>query len=361
MRDAFAIAALVAVSATLGLVSTGHASGIDVVAVEAGGRHTCIIVDEGDVMCWGQNVAGQLGDGTTDGSSAPVQVPGLSGVQAISAAELHTCALMSDGRVLCWGEHDGRLGVPAPDGAPSPTPEFVCADESCVSSLSGVLAVSAGGAHTCALMDGGAVKCWGENEDGQLGDGTMTDRTTPVEVAGLPGAVAVAAGGSHTCAITAGGAAFCWGSNGEGQIGDGRACGFRCSSPSPVTGLENSAAAITSAGLHSCALTAAGAVRCWGLNFDGQAGDGTEDNIRIESTAVSGLSSGVVAISADGRFRGHTCALRAAGDVRCWGDNDDGQLGDGTTTDRLVPVTVPGLADIAALAAGKKAEDIVVL
>ncbi len=321
-------------------------------AVSAGGRHTCVLTEAGGLRCWGANGSGQLGDGTTADRASPVDVVGLeSGVVAVSSGLLHTCALMDDGAVLCWGQDDGRLGIGAPSNAAAPTPATVCADVTCSAALTGALAVAAGGSHSCTLMAGGTVRCWGDNEDGQLGDGTRTATATPIAVVELTNAVAVAAGESHTCALTEAGAILCWGSNGEGQIGDDRACGRRCSEPSQVAGLESGVAAISAGGLHNCALMTDATVRCWGLNFDGQSGDGTSDNIRVTPVAVSGLS-GVTALSSNGSFRGHTCAITAAG-VACWGDNANGQLGDGTTADRALPVDVVGLGvPVSAISSG---------
>ena len=180
----------------------------------------------------------------------------------------------------------------------------------------------------------------------------MMDRATPVDVPGLENLVAISAGGFHTCVITQEGAATCWGKNLEGQVGDDRACGIDCPAPSLVSGLGSGVVAITTAGLHTCALTEQGAVYCWGFNFDGQVGDGTSQNVRLAPVAVSGLDTGVVAVSANGEFRGHACAVTSAGGLLCWGDNANGQLGDGTTTDRHVPVEVTELGSVSAVEAG---------
>ena len=323
-------------------------------AVSAGGRHTCAITSLGGVQCWGQNDSGQLGDGTTADSSLPVDVVGLtSGVAAISSGLSHTCALTMGGEAICWGDNaNGQLGTGAATNAPSATPAPVCADPACATPLAGIIAIAAGSSHTCAVTNDATVTCWGANEDGQLGDGTRTASDTPVDVAGITTATAITTGESHSCALTSGGAALCWGSNGEGQIGDDRACGRRCAAPSQVAGLESGVAAISVGGLHTCALLDDGTARCWGFNFDGQSGDGTSANIRVTPVPVSGLS-GILAISANGAFRGHTCAITAAGGVACWGDNANGQLGDGTTEDRAEPVAVAGLSGgILALSSG---------
>ena len=311
-------------------------------AVVAGEFHTCALTTGGAVWCWGDNPYGQLGDGTTTQRMTPVAVKLEADIVAIAAGADHTCALTTGGAVTCWGGNwDGQLG----DGTTSNHLDPVA-----VSGLgSGVAAIAAGGDHTCALTTAGAVMCWGTNYDGQLGDGTTDERPTPVAVQGLEsGVVAIAAGLMHTCALTTSGAAKCWGTNYTGQLGDGT-IDTRLT-PAAVSGLGGGAAAIAAGGYHTCALLDGGAARCWGGNRDGQLGDGTTDD-RLTPTPVSGLSSGVAAIAA-GAY--HTCALLNGGAVRCWGSNQYGQLGDATTGDRLLtPAAVRGLGSgVAAIAAG---------
>ena len=313
------------------------------VAIAAGGSHTCALLSTGGVMCWGYNGLGQLGNGTTTDSLAPVEVFGLtSGVAAIAAGGGHTCAVTAAGGVKCWGRNDvGQLG----DG--TTMERLTPVDVSGLSS--GVAAIAAGGNHTCALTAAGGVKCWGDNSYGALGDGTTTNRLTPVDVSGLTsGVAAIAAGESHTCALTASGGVMCWGYNLYGQLGEGTRGNYQ--TPVDVSGLSSGVTAITAGYDHTCALTAAGGVKCWGWNSFGQLGDGTT-TYHLTSVDVSGLSNGVTAIAAGGS---HTCALTALGGVMCWGKNDVGQLGDGTTTDRLTPVDVSGLSSgVAAIAVGE--------
>jgi alpha-tubulin suppressor-like RCC1 family protein len=310
---------------------SGLGSGVTALAAEY--HHTCALTSGGGVKCWGWNSNGQLGDGTTTNRTTPVDVVGLSsGVTALVAGERHTCALTSGGGVKCWGyNYYGQLG----DG--TPMNRYTPVDVSGLSS--GVTAVAAGYRHTCALTSGGGVKCWGRNNYGQLGDGTNTNRYTPVDVSGLgSGVTALAGGGEHTCAVTSGGGVKCWGYNYYGQLGDGTTT--HRYTPVDVSGLGSGVTALAGGGEHTCALTSGGGVKCWGRNNSGQLGDGTNTN-HTTPVDVSGLSSGVTALAAGGF---HTCAVTSAGGVKCWGYNYFGQLGDGTIANRYTPVDVSGLS-----------------
>ncbi len=202
--------------------------------------------------------------------------------------------------------------------------------------------ITAGGDHTCAILDDGSVRCWGSNSDGQLGDGTTTSRNTPTALSSWPSgrtAVAITAGGYHTCAILDDGSVRCWGYNSGGQLGDGTTTSRN--TPTAIMWWNPSGrttAAITAGDYHTCAIFDDGSVRCWGWNDDGQLGDGTTTS-RNTSTALSSWPSGrtAVAITA-GDY--HTCAILDDGSVRCWGYNNHGQLGDGTSTNRYTPTSV---------------------
>jgi alpha-tubulin suppressor-like RCC1 family protein len=338
------------------------AATVPATAIATGAAHSCALTRTDGVRCWGWNVLGQLGDGTTVDRSTPVDVSGLSsGVTAIAAGGVHSCALMSTGGVKCWGSNGGALG----DGTTST--RFTPVDVSGLSS--GVLAIAAGDGYSCALMTTGGVKCWGSNQVGQLGDGTTVKRSTPVDVLGLSsGVTAIAAGGDHSCALMSTGGVKCWGNNFSGQVGDGTTDSRL--TPADVFGLSGGVTAIAAGGFHSCALTATGGVKCWGDNSGFQLGDGTRAN-HLTPVDSSGLGGGVRAI-ATGRFhtcvlttsgsakcsygdlglsgltaiaagQAHTCVLTDTGGVRCWGDNAVGQLGDGTTANRVTPLNVVGL------------------
>jgi len=317
-------------------------AGAKATAIAAGYAHTCALTSAGAVKCWGRNGSGQLGDGTTSRRLTPVAVSGLvSGVQAIATGAAHSCALTSAGRVKCWGYNgDGELG----DGTTSRRLTPVA-----VSGLAGGFqAIAAGEAFSCALTSAGGVRCWGGSEYGELGDGTTTRRLTPVAVSGLAsGVAAIAVGYLHTCALTSAGGVKCWGENDYGQLGDGTTTDRHA--PVDVSGLAGGVTAISAGGGHSCALTSAGGVKCWGSNYLGELGDGTTTR-RLTPVGVSGLAGGVAGIAAG---EAHSCALTSAGAVKCWGYNGYGQLGDGTTTDRHAPVAVSGLAaGVRAITAG---------
>lgn len=303
--------------------------------IAAGDNHTCTINDGGGVSCWGAF----NGWGDVNGSFFPVDVPGLtSQVVALAPGQWHTCALTIGGRVSCWGANsNGQLG----NG--TQTPSIVPVDVSGLTS--GVTAIASGGDHTCAVTAAGAVKCWGVNEQGQLGVAVVTISPVPVEVSGLEsGVIAVAVGGNHSCALMIVGGVKCWGANGNGQLGDGTT--EMSHAPVDVVGLDSGVSTITAGGEHTCALMTAGGIKCWGDGDAGELGTGAfvDSGTPVD---VTGLSSGVAAVSAGG---GHTCALLTSGGVRCWGS--DG-LGTGSSDPSALPVDVVGLGGGAiALAAG---------
>ena len=299
----------------------------DVTAIAAGGDHSCGLTGGGGVKCWGNNSSGQLGDGTTDNRSIPVDVTGLtSGVIGIVTGADHTCALTSGGGVKCWGSSQyGQLG--------NGTSNTISTTPVDVTGLgSGVIKISSGGNHVCALTTSD-VKCWGFNLFGQLGDGTNTSRSTPVSVTGLSGATAMAAGFSHTCALISAGGMKCWGGNAAGQLGTGNMVDVY--TPIDVTGLATGVTSIAAGGVHTCALIGGG-MKCWGGNSYGELGDGTTTN-RLTPIDVNGLTSGVTKVTVGGY---HTCAVKDGDSAKCWGWNYFGQLGNGTTQDSSIPVDI---------------------
>jgi alpha-tubulin suppressor-like RCC1 family protein len=305
----------------------------EITKLVAGGSHTCALDSSGGVKCWGNNNIGQLGDGTTIARYTPVEVSGLnSGVIALAAGARHTCALDKDGGVKCWGKNNyGQLGDGTTNDRYMPV--------EVIGLSSGVTALATGVDYTCALTSEGGIKCWGWNGYGQLGDGTTDDHYTPVDVSGLTsGVIGLTTGWIHTCALTSSGGLKCWGWNNHGQLGD-NTTEYK-HTPVDVIGLTRESKSIVAGGNYTCSIIIGGEVYCWGHNYYGQLGDGTTTD-KLTPVAVSGLSSGVQALTAGWH---HTCAITSNGGVMCWGRNENGQLGDGSVTDRLMPVDVIGLS-----------------
>ncbi len=320
-------------------------SSLEVTKVSAGTDHTCGIL-EGAAYCWGDNTNGELGRGNTTDATVPTAVVttgALSGktVTDISAAMdnggnggQHTCAV-ADGGVYCWGlNSDGELGNGTTTQSSTPVQ---------AGTITGATAVSTGYMHSCALA-GGKVYCWGDNSRGQLGDGTTTQRNSPVQVAGVLAGktvTSIATGAAHTCAV-AGGAAYCWGSNVSGQLGI-NSSGSGTNSSVPVAVLATGAlsgrtvTAVAAGEAHSCVI-ASGKAYCWGYNNNGQVGNNSTTNT-VVATAVSAPWAGTATLTSLSAGMYSTCVV-AAGKAYCWGDNGNGQLGNGNTTDQRTPAAV---------------------
>jgi len=250
----------------------------------------------------------------------PVRVEGLASAQQIVAGSTFSCARMANGTVRCFGNNDGgQLG----DGTTTTRDAPVRARE-----LTNVVDLAAGAYHGCAVLKDGSVKCWGQNSDGQLGDGTTTNRSISVKVE-LPSATSVVAGFTHSCALLGDGSVRCWGAGNRGQLGTGTL--DRSAKPVAVVGLTGRAVALSAGEDHTCARMEGGALQCWGRNFDGQLGDGG-DEVRKSPIMVP-----LKDVTAIGLGRRHTCAIHGGGQLTCWGFNKSGQLGDGTTNVRRTP------------------------
>ena len=307
-------------------------------SVVTGAGHSCAVGDVGSggtLWCWGENAFGQLGNGTNDGGPTPLPVSGLvgAGVASVGAGQFHTCAHVGAG-AKCWGGGaDGKLGRGSTASSNVPVD---------VSGLaSDVRGVTVGANHSCALTYSDTVKCWGRNADGELGNGGSTASWVPVDVVGLPSGIAmVASGYFHTCALQAAGTVYCWGYNGYGALGDGTTTSSRV--PKQVTGLGAAAYAIAAGEYHTCALvsdgTPTGGVKCWGMNLDGQLGDGTTSQYRLTPVSVVALPAVTpMHLTAGAR---HTCMRDLSGAVYCWGSNLFGQLGNGGANSFPSPVGV---------------------
>lgn len=287
---------------------------LTVLALAAGGQHTCAVISDGTVRCWGDNTDGRLGIGKiTQEHEKSVQVPTIRAARQIAAGLDFTCASLVGGTVRCWGNNRyGQLGDGTTNNAVLPV---------AVTGLHSATAVAAGFEHACALLKDGSISCWGRNEHGQLGKATQIDSSIPVPVRGITTATAVIAGDSHTCALLQAGTVRCWGSNSLGQLGNGTKTDAAV--PVAVTGLV-SVTALGAGGTFNCAVLSTGRIKCWGGNRIGQLGDGTrkDSTVPVDTTGITSAQK-----VDGGAF--HACALLREGTVKCWGFNNAGQLGNG--------------------------------
>jgi alpha-tubulin suppressor-like RCC1 family protein len=319
--------------------SSGQTPLTNVAQVSAGGYATCALESGGTVKCWGRNTHGQLGISDTSAHPLPQPITQLSNaVVQLSAGSLHTCALMNDARVKCWGRDNvGQLGNGATSGEQWTAQSVV--------TLNAVWQLVSGSDFNCAQRYDGTALCWGNNYSGQSGTGYAdTALQQPYQVYALSNASQLAAGGSHACALTGSGV-YCWGNNTYGQLGLGNTDGH--GQPQRVTALAGvTVTRIAAGGNHTCAIDDAAVVRCWGANDYGQLGLDNTAN-QWSPQVVPGLA-GATQLALGTR---HTCARTSAG-VLCTGSNSAGQLGLGDTTSRSSPVLVSGLTSVAELSAG---------
>ncbi len=355
-----------------------------VLAIDLGFDHTCALLAGGKIRCWGENNAGQLGDGTATDSPVPVYVADISDAVAVSAGYYHSCAVHRNGQVSCWGSNlKGALGLPE-DMQWAIAPAVVPGVEDAVD-------VTTGSDHTCALLADGRVKCWGDNEHGQLGNGTTSASFTPVDVPDIRLGTMISSSHEHTCVGEAlGGVARhvsvkCWGRNNEGQAGDpalgdilspnriavttgitdisagiNHTCynsswvphclGYNASgqlgvghtaSPlnTPVYGYTD-VTHIAAGRFHTCGRTTDGFIRCWGGNRSGELGLGSfrsGPTTWMPHYPVYGLWGNAVDVEVGLQ---HSCAILTDRSVVCWGTNGSGELGDGSTTSSNKPVAV---------------------
>ncbi|MBF0371652.1 MAG: S-layer homology domain-containing protein, partial [Magnetococcales bacterium] len=310
----------------------------DITAIATGSGHTLALDEDGNVYSWGDNEYGQLGSGSTSDNTSPTQISSLSGITALAAGANHSLAIDSDGDLRVWGANSaGQLGNSATTDATTPVE---------LSSPSDVAVIAAGALHSLIIDSDGAAQSWGDNEYGQLGNGSTTDSTSPVQVLALTefNPSSVSAGYDHSVALKSDGTVWAWGGNKYGQLGDGT--NTDQTSPVQITSLTD-VTAVAAGGYYSMALLSDGSVYAWGRNNYGQLGDGTTTN-QASPVAVSELDdiSGIAA----GNY--HSMALEENGTLYGWGRNYYGQLGDGTTTDSLIPVQITDLSNVTAVAAG---------
>ncbi|MBT5617984.1 MAG: hypothetical protein HOJ71_02815, partial [Euryarchaeota archaeon] len=315
--------------------------------IAIGGEHMCVITDQKSVMCWGNGASGQLGNNDTTSHVSPVLVEGFGPgrtATALSAGFAHTCALLDNGSVTCWGKGtSGQLGDDLSQDSPLP------ATITALPSGHKAITIASGYDHTCAILDDGSVACWGEGSSGQLGNGALIDSSTPQTTQSLgfnSSAKSISLGRYHSCAITDNGTTVCWGQGSQGQLGNGATS----EEASPVTTapfpFNQKAVALASGEEHTCALMSTGSVACWGNGANGRLGNGASSSASTpELTEPFGGGRTAVAISSQHQ---HTCALLNDGNVSCWGSDEDGRAGTG---DALSEHNIP--TDTAGLGAGR--------
>ena len=299
------------------------------VAISSGNLHSCALLENGQVKCWGENDEGQLGTGNTTSlniPSAPINLGGKA--VAISLGREHSCAVLENGEVKCWGSNTyGQLGIG--------NNTYILNIPSAAINLGGkAVAISLGIVHSCAILENGELKCWGHNYSGQLGTGNNTQLYIPSAAINLGGkAKAISLGDEHSCAVLENGELKCWGENDEGQLGTGNNT-TSLNIPSAAINLGGKAVAISLGEKHSCAVLENGEVKCWGRNIEGQLGTGNTTSLNIPSAAIN-LGGKAKAISLG--FV-HSCAVLENGDLKCWGSNSYGQLGYGNTVNTNTPI-----------------------
>lgn len=304
----------------------------DAVAIASGLSHTCVVRRSGGVSCWGSNIFGQLGDGTEQRSSKPVKVLGLSNAKSLAGGTSFTCALRADKTVACWGaNYSGQLGDGLKIDRPTAAP---------VKNLTGAVSVAAATDHACAVLEDGDVMCWGGNSEGQLGIGSTTESLTPAKLNALSDIAQVAAAARFSCARQKSGRVYCWGNNQYGQLGNGSPTAEPNPSPILVPALGD-AVFIWTGFEHACAVKKSGAIVCWGSAGEGQLGKGSVPADASIPTPVTVVG----APPAIGVWTGgnRSCSLAEDGRAFCWGQNVLGQLGNGTTEQSYAAVPVKDL------------------
>lgn len=326
--------------------------GLSFSALASAPSHTCGLTSAGTAYCWGQNSDGQLGTGSSTGpelcwnvpcSSTPVAVSGGFSFSAIAAGNFHTCGLTNSAAAYCWGANSfGQLGDGSTAISSAPVPivgehRFTGLATGGTQQRPPTIGGSTPRGHTCGLTSTATAYCWGLNDRGQLGNGSTTNSVTPIAVSSSLSFSVLALGGFHSCGLTRSGAAYCWGSNIAGQLGNGSTTD--ASTPVAVAG-GLTFTVLGTGRLHTCGLTSDGAAYCWGNNAYGQLGDGSAASYSAAPVAVSGgLSFSSLATGGD-----FTCGATSAGAVSCWGSNGSGQLGDGSASgSSWIPVAVSGV------------------
>lgn len=303
----------------------------------------CARLNDKTITCWGSDSQGQLGDGNLKEITNPVKVSLLSSnAVGLGTGIDHSCALLSDKSIECWGDNwFGQLGA----GLPMGIENLVYDKPQKILGISNAEKITLGSYHTCALLEDTTVKCWGFNDYGQLGIGNTDDQNTPQTV--LAGAVDIAAGEAHTCAVMLDGSMKCWGIQDYGTLGNGMTSS-QALLPTDATLFGNGIHKIALGYDHTCVLYGDATVKCVGGNDLWQLGDGTD----IDSSTPVNTDLGAAALDITS-FRDHSCALMVDKTVKCWGYNQTGALGIGNSTDQSTAQTAVGLNSVKQVSTGK--------
>ncbi|MFH1727273.1 MAG: hypothetical protein ABIA04_02495 [Pseudomonadota bacterium] len=328
--------------------------------IQVGAYSVCALMDDTSVKCWGNNRRGQLGNGSTENSLVPLDVISsatdlnpLTAVEKISINSNHVCALMEDTSIKCWGYNNyGQLGDNSTNNSSFPVDVIENVDD-VATVMSNVVEISTGEAFTCSLMSDSTVKCWGNNEYGQLGDGLGEDSTLPLDVIDestelgvLTGVNNIAAGLSHVCALLEDNSVKCWGNNDSGQLGNAYPL---VSSETPIAVVADNETkellleviGISLGNSHSCALLNDTSLKCWGYNSNGQVGNNTTDDVYIAESVIQDAEANILTgVEKVGLGNGFSCALMNDSTVKCWGSNSNGVLGNNSSDTSKIPVSV---------------------
>ena len=321
---------------------------VNATQISIGSTHSCALRQDGNVYCWGGNHNGEVGNGSHGGigSTIPMPVLNINNAIQVSSGFDYSCALLSEGIIKCWGgNYNGQLGDGNFNVEAQPVPVKVV-------EIDNAIQVDTGVGHTCALLSDKTVKCWGQMAFGEvvaLGiDLGGSASATPVTVSGVSNVVQISTAHSHNCAVIADGSVKCWGTNQDGQLGDGTTNDSHI--PVQVSGVTNATKLYTT-GNVSCALLSDQTIKCWGFNDRGQLGIGNTTT-QLTPVTVDNIDNAIDIADGGQIADPHICAVLSSKSAKCWGVGRYSQLGTGQVNDQLKPITVPDLYNVAKITVG---------